>query len=155
MKAFKLLTAITVLLGLGCTEIALAHEQAGAVGRKNSKAGGTDMYTVSCFDDGNGVPEHLFVDVVDARPRNPAKISAQVMLPSTGAISEMTTDPGDGDAFPSPGLELAGGVGPYQIDVTKSKSGKKGVELYIVNFHCETAIGVHTGTTETELMQNQ
>lgn len=154
MKSLKLLTAITVLLGLACAEIAVAHEQAGAMGRKNLRAGGGDILNVECFDDGNGAPDHLYVDIKDVRPLNPATVSVQVIMPSAGAVSEITTDPVDGDSLASPGLKIVGGAGVYQINVTKSRSKKKGVEIYLLNYHCETASGVHTGTGEASFLLN-
>ncbi len=156
MKAFKVLTAVTVLFAIGYAGVAAAHEQAGAIGRKNSRAGGIDTYNVSCFDDGNGVPDHLYVDVIDtSRPRNPAQIFISAVSPANPATFT-GVNPAPNDAgIPSPGMKIVAGVGPYDVSISKSRSRKKGVEIYLLNFHCETAAGVHTGTTETELLQNQ
>ena len=149
-------TILIILLGFCYISVAVAHEAAGTLGRKTKKAGGTDISVVSCYDDGNGAPDHLYMNVIDTRqPRNPAIISAQVVVPSTGAASGVVIDPVDGDAFPSAGITLAGGIGPYHIHITKTRSRKMGIEIYGLNFHCETATGVHTGTEAPEVIQNQ
>jgi hypothetical protein len=152
----KLIQLLTILLGvIGTVELVSAHEIAGAIGRKNSKAGGTDKYNVTCFDNNNGAPDHIFVQVFDTpRPRNPAKISIQAFLPATGAVSAISVAPND-KAFPSYSIKLVGGADLYEVDVTKSRSKKKGVEIYAITFHCQTANDVHTGTAEPELIQNQ
>jgi hypothetical protein len=148
MKILIKITATIVLAVMGYVEFAAAHELVGSIGRKNSKAGGTDIQSVDCFDDGNGVPDHVFVQLSDSkRPRNPARISFQVFLPTTGEVSEVKVLPNDSNTA-SPGIELAGGVNRYEIHVTKTRSRKKGVESYSGSVHCETAGGVHTGTTE-------
>jgi hypothetical protein len=156
MKRFKLIMPITLLAAaIGYADIVAAHTQAGAIGRKKLKAPGTDQFQVTCSNDGAGEPEHLFLHVRDMRPRNPALISVQAVVPATGATTPVSTDKIDGDAFFSPGLTLAGGVGPYLININKSKSTKAGAEIYQLEFHCETAGGVHTGTSEPEMRVNQ
>lgn len=148
--------AIIVVGVINCAQYVQAHEQAGALGRKNSKVGGTDMYSVSCNDDGNGAPEHLYVDVLDtARPRNPALISISALSPADPATFAGVNQAANDAGIPSSGMKVFAGVGPYTVSISKSRSRKKGVEIYLLNFHCETATGVHTGTSETELLQNQ
>lgn len=155
MKNTNRLLTIVLFGVISCTQFAQAHDLPGALGRKLSKAAATDMYTVSCFDDGNGVADHLSVEVFDKKPRNPAQISAQILLPATGADSGVAVDPVDGDGLPGEELTLAGGDGPYQVNIAKTRSKRRGAEIYFVIFHCESATGVHTGTNEPELIQNQ
>jgi hypothetical protein len=152
----KLIQLLTVLLGvIGTVELVSAHETAGAIGRKSTKAGGIDKYNITCFDNNSGAPDHLFVQVFDTpRPRNPARISVQAFVSATGAVSAISLAPND-KAFPSNSIKLVGGAGLYEVDVTKSRSKKKGVEIYAITYHCQTANSVHTGTTEAELIQDQ
>ncbi|CAG7856121.1 hypothetical protein MCAMS1_00496 [biofilm metagenome] len=155
MKYSIRLFTIVIFGVIGFAQCVLAHDLPGALGRKLSKAAATDNYSVSCFDDGNGVPDHLSVVVFDKKPRNPAKISAQILLPATGAASDISVDPVDGDGLPGSNIKLVGGAGPYQVNIAKTRSKKKGAEIYFVVFHCESATGTHTGTNEPELIKNQ
>lgn len=143
---------------IGYADMVSAHSQPGAIGRKNSKAGGTDVYQVTCFDDGTGAPDHLFLHVRDLLPRNPALISVQATLATTGETTALSTDWGrDGDAsFSVPDLILAGGAsGIYNVSVNKTRSKIIGREIYLVEFHCQTALGEHTGTNDPVMLQNQ
>jgi hypothetical protein len=154
MKKTTKTLATALLLILGYSELVIADTQPGAIGRKKSKAGGTDQYVVTCSDDGRGVPHHLYLELKDLRPRNPAQLSIQAMLPATGAVTPLSIDARDGDFFSSPGVTLVGGVGPYLFSVNKSRSSVIGAEIYVAVFHCETADGTHTGTS-WEMILNQ
>jgi hypothetical protein len=155
MNNTKKIMLATLLLAIGYGELVAAHTQAGSIGRKKSKAGGTDIYEVTCSNanDGTGEPDHLYVDVKDLRPRNPAQISVQTMLTS-GAASPISIDAKDSDPYPSPGYTLVGGAGPYLMTVNKSRSRVIGAEVYLVEFHCVSAAGAHTGTDRV-MKQNQ
>lgn len=154
MKNTTKTIVITLLIAIGYTELVTADTQPGAIGRKKAKAGGTDQYEVTCSNDGRGEPDHLYLEVKDLRPRNPAQISIQAILPSTGAATAITSDAKDGDFFASPGVTLQGGVGPYIFSVSKTRSRLIGAEIYLAVFHCETADGAHTGTSWV-MTQNQ
>jgi hypothetical protein len=146
MSNIKIIITAMLLLAIGYTELAVAHTQPGAIGRKNLKRGGVDQFQASCFDDGAGVPDHLRLSVTDMRPRNPAQVSIQAVITATGETSAISTDPIDGDAGSSPEITMVGGAGPYQMTVTRNRSRVKGAEIYVITFHCETATGAHTGT---------
>jgi hypothetical protein len=156
MKNTKKILLATLLLAIGYGEFASAHTQAGSIGRKKSKAGGADIYEVTCSNagDGTGEPDHLYVDVKDLRPRNPAQVSIQAVLPTTGAATPISVDAKDSDPYPSPGNILAGGAGPYLMTVNKTRSRVAGAEVYLVEFHCQSAAGAHTGT-DWVMKQNQ
>lgn len=146
MKKTTKTLATALLLILGYSELVSADSQPGAIGSKRSKAGGTNQYLVTCSNDGRGEPHHLYLEVKDLAPRNPAQLSIQAMLPATGAATSLSIDWRDGDAYSSSGVTLVGGVGPYLLSVNKSRSNKRGAEQYVAIFHCETAEGIHTGT---------
>jgi hypothetical protein len=147
MKRSKIIMLATLLLAIGYGELVAAHTLPGSLGRKKSKTPATDIYEVTCSNanDGTGEPDHLYVDVKDLRPRNPAQISVQTMLAS-GAASPISIDAKDSDPYPSPGYTLVGGAGPYLMTVNKSRSRVAGAEVYVVEFHCQSAAGEHTGT---------
>jgi hypothetical protein len=155
MNNTKKIMLATLLIAVGYGEFVAAHTQAGSIGRKKSKAGGTDIYEVTCSNanDGTGEPDHLYVDVKDLRPRNPALVSIQATLP-TGAATPISKDAKDGDRYASPGYTLVGGAGPYLMTVNKSRSRVAGAEVYVVEFHCQSAAGAHTGT-DWVMKQNQ
>lgn len=161
MRVFQTKWLVVLLGVIAYSACALAHEQAGTLGRKNSKAAATDVFTINCYNDDepNHRPEfdphHLHIEVFDNRPRNPGLISAQITQPTTGAASDIVTDSVDGDLYPSAPAELASGSGPYQVVINKSKSKKKGIESYTLIFHCESADGNHTGTFDPEPVQKQ
>ena len=50
------------LIALGYGGATLAHSKTGALG---SAASATDVYRVTCFNDGSGVPHHLTTQVKD------------------------------------------------------------------------------------------
>jgi hypothetical protein len=156
MKRSKIIMLATLLLAIGYGELVAAHTQPGSIGRKKSKAPGTDIYEVTCSNagDGTGEPDHLYVDVKDLRPRNPAQISIQAVLSTTGAATPISVDAKDSDPYPSPGNTLVGGAGPYLMTVNKSRSRVAGAEVYLVEFHCQSAAGAHTGT-DWVMKQNQ
>ena len=124
---------------------AFAHDQTGALGKA---VGATDYYAVSCFDDGNGVADHLSFQIMDALPAAIPAVSAQV---TKGRLAVNTTDAIDGDATYSPAVLVKGGNGTYYVSVDKSKAG---VENYSFQYHCETSDNQHTGTSILPL-QNQ
>ena len=164
MKIFNALMSATFLIAVGHADLALAHNQSGTLGSVASGAVATDIYTVDCSDDGSGAPAKLFAQVKDAAPVLSPTVSIQVTK-SAGVKTESTainTDAIDGDALYSTGVTLTptvavgGGLGSYQLIVTKSQSSPivKGIEIYDAQFHCQTASGTHTGTNWV-MKQNQ
>lgn len=115
-----------------------AHTQLGALGKP---ASATDIYQVTCLDDGNGPPHHLSTQVMDRAPVAPPMVSVTMTKDGKSAKS---TDPIDGDNQYSPETPLPGGGGAYLVSVTKSA---KGSEIYTLQYHCITANNVHTGSS--------
>lgn len=155
MKISTLVILTSLFIFTGYSSLISAHTLPGVLGKKKSKAAATDQFTVTCFNDGAGEPDHLFVHVRDERPRNPALITIQAFNQATSVATSLSTDPADGDAGYSPGAVIGTGAGPYFVTVNKSRSKKIGAEIYTVEFHCQTASGEHTGTDEPVRIQNQ
>ena len=164
MKISHTLISATFLVALGYSGMASAHNQSGTLGSAASGAVATDIYSVDCSDDGSGAPAKLFAQVKDAAPVLAPTVSIQ-LTKTLGVKTDSTaidTDSIDGDALYSTGVTLTptvlagGGLGTYKLIVTKSQSAPivKGIEIYDVQFHCQTASGAHTGTTWV-MKQNQ
>ena len=141
----KKIMAASLLIAAGYAGLAAAHTQSGALGSAASSAAATDVYAVSCSNNGSGAPAKLFLQVKDLAPVLAPVISIQA---SKGTIaSTQSVDIKDGDAIYSTGVYLSGGAGVYSLKVNKFASTVKGLETYTAQFHCTTAAGVHTGTT--------
>ncbi|MGY6215808.1 hypothetical protein ACW73L_11675 [Methylolobus aquaticus] len=146
----RVIGAFGVLAGIGLAPGVLAHTQGGSLG---SPAAATDYYTVTCSDDGNGAPLSLAVQVQDLLPAGSALVS--VTAKKGNAVTHSTDIGTDGDANPSPVVYLNGGSGVYDLMVSKSRSG---AETYTLIFHCMTGTngtGIHTGTSDPGVRQNQ
>ena len=120
---------------------AIAHTQNGSLG---ADPGATDYYQVTCTDDGSGVPASIVVDIVNQSPGSALPVSALV---NKGAVAANTSDTAGGDGSGSPFVSINGGVGVYNLFVTKPATG---AVSYTLTFHCMTGVdgsGEHTGTT--------
>lgn len=135
------LTVAAFCLSVANAGIALAHSGGGVIDAAGTNASATDLAAVTCYDDGNGAPHHLFGQVLDAsKPVPGLLVSFQIykglqMITSTDAVS--------GDAFYSPGVSLNGGAGQYMISVSKTAAGAR---TFDVIWHCMTKDDIHTGT---------
>jgi hypothetical protein len=138
-------TLLAVAL-MAVTGLASAHTQSGALGSTTSGGAATDIYSVSCYNDGSGAPAKIWYHVKDLAPVLAPVISIQV---ESGGISSDTVD---GDANYSTAVTVAGTSG--NLKVMKSASTVKGSETYVAEFHCQTSNGTHTGTNWT-MTQNQ
>lgn len=140
-------TVITAsfLVAVGHAGTVYAHTKGGSLG---SPASATDVYRVTCSNDGSGATHHLVTQVRDNAPVKPPKVS---VVATKGGASTTSTDPVDGNSAYSPEKELAKGNGVYTVSIKKSASGS---EIYTLQYHCETASGVHTGTSISQT-QNQ
>lgn len=138
-----------ILAGLGITPTVFAHSQGGTLG---TSASATDYYTVTCSDDGSGPPAALVAQVQDLAPVNAAALVSVTV--NKGNATVHSTDNGtDGDAVASPLVSVSGGAGVYNVYVAKSNTG---AETYTLTAHCNTAGGVHTGTSDPfGVRQNQ
>ena len=141
------------------SNLSLAHDVPGSLGTAKSGSVATDIYEVSCSNDGSGEPTKLMFQVIDTAPVKKPTISIQAVKIDTGERSIVSTDPKDGDKKYSPLVGFApigGGTGAYQMIITKSQTAPivKGVELYKALYHCYTATNGHTGT-ERIMTKNQ
>jgi hypothetical protein len=137
-------------LSLAHALAAQAHDQSGGLG---AAASATDLYQVTCSNDGSGAPTSLRVQVRDLAPVAAPTLSVQVH--ANGLLAN-SSDPVDADASASasPAISVNGGEGPYDVLVDKSAAGS---ETYTLTFHCQTGPdggGVHTGTVHS-VKQNQ
>lgn len=135
-------SAIAAACGAG---VASAHTVSGTLG---TAATATDLYYVTCSDDGNGATGKLQVGVRDNAPVAAPLVSITAIQ---GSKAGSTTDTTDGNATGSAPVTVAGITGVFYVAVTKSTAG---AESYTVDFHCLTATNAHTGTAAS-LKQNQ
>jgi hypothetical protein len=142
----KKIMAASFLIAAGYASFASAHTQSGSL----IATPATDVYAVTCSDDGSGPPASLYLHVKDLAPVLAPLVSTQATKGT--ASSTLSTDPVDGDANYSPAVTVTGGAGVYLLKV--NKSAVAGTETYTAEFHCQTAAGVHTGTTWA-MTQNQ
>jgi hypothetical protein len=151
--------SVFLFLISGYSNFALAHDVSGSLGKAKSGSVATDIYEVSCLNDGSGEPTKLMFQVIDTAPVKKPTISIQAVKIDTGERSIVSTDPKDGDKKYSPLVGFApigGGTGVYQMIITKSQTAPivKGFELYKALYHCYTATNEHTGTVRA-MTQNQ
>lgn len=141
--------AAACLLAVGYAGVVAAHTQSGALGTASSGAAAVDQYFVSCYNDGNGAPARLSLRVRDLAPVKPAQVSARSYTYPQITPSANSLDTVDGDANYSPLVYSYGTTTQnYYVNVNKSASSA-GQETYVAEFHCQTAGGVHTGTSWT------
>lgn len=137
----KAFISASILVAIGHTNIVLAHSAGAAIDSGSNNASATDLAAITCFDDGNGAPHHLFGQIKDmSAPVSGLLLSLHIYK---GQQMTTSTDPVSGDASYSPGISLNGGAGTYYISVTKTSAG---VRLFDVVWHCVTSGDVHTGT---------
>ena len=137
--------AAAFLFAVGHTDMTPAHSLSGALGLKAKE---TDLYQVICFAEGGLATDHLRMRVRDNPPEKEALVSVQSQK---GFIATNRTDATDGNATYSKWINNHGGDGVYHVFVNKSSSG---AEIYTLEFHCESATFIHTGTDSVQL-QNQ
>lgn len=89
--------------------------------------------------------------MTQVRDNSPVKPPLVSVVTTKGGSSTTSTDPVDGNSAYSPEKELNKGSGVYIVNIKKSKAG---AENYTLQYHCETASDVHTGTSIIQT-QNQ
>ena len=156
MYSYKSLIKVILVSYLAYAGLVSAHTQSGSLGKKNTGAAATDLFNVTCpeYDlSGNAVlVDHLVISVKDMAPKLAPLISIQVK--KNNKLSVLSTDKVDGDTKYSPEVRSAGGAGTYLLAIKKSKSLKKGFEIYVAQFHCETVGNNHTETL-IQMIQDQ
>ncbi len=139
-------------IGIGMTALlwslaSHAHEESSPLGVGVTA---TDVHTISCFNDGNGIPAFLLFELVAGAPANGPVVSAQILVPDKQIVMNVT-DPVSGDLGGSGEVRIDGGTSPYRVIVNKAGAGKA---FYTMIYHCETAGSIHTGTDQS-YSQNQ
>lgn len=137
----KALVAVSLWLALGHAGITLAHSGGAVLDPAGNNASATDLAAITCFDDGNGAPHHLFGQVKDLSAPVPGLLVSFHIY--KGLQMTTSTDTVSGDANYSPGVSLNGGPGQYLISVTKTSAGAR---TFDVVWHCVTSNDTHTGT---------
>ncbi len=142
----KTFVTALVLAAAGYASHALAHTAIGTLDPAGNNPNDTALAQVTCYDDGDGPPDHLYVQVQDMSPPVPGLlVSAQAFKDSPTPTMGNTTDPVSGDANASAAITNVGtGNGLYWLSV--SKTHVAGPRNFTVTYHCQTASDVHTGT---------
>jgi hypothetical protein len=156
----RFVARLALLLAVADTGEADAVTASGSLGDAASEV---DYYQVSCWNDGSGAPASLAFQVLDAGPVAAALVNlqAQKSVPPVGEnipqpwLAANATDPGDGDASPSPLAWVNGGPGSYDLFVDKTAAGAEGYQLTV---ECRTGFaggGAATGTTLTPIVTGE
>jgi len=121
----------------------VAHSVGNLLDAGANNASATDVYQISCFDDGGGPTAYLFIQIQDGSIPVPGLlVSAQAYFDQTKIMTN-TSDPVSGDANASSGAQLSGGNGNYIVSVSKTAVGAR---QYNITVHCWSVNGGHTGT---------
>lgn len=124
------------------TSLVYAHGAQGIVMDANGDSRTfTGVAFVTCNDDGNGPAENLIARIRDKSPAVPGLMVNLQIFKNNKAVSISDTVSGDADY--SPFVTLHGGSGVYFIIVSKTDAGPRTFDL---EWHCNTADGIHTGT---------
>ncbi|OQK15718.1 hypothetical protein AU255_16030 [Methyloprofundus sedimenti] len=129
------------ILSIGIYGTAHAHSGGATLDAGGTNRSATALAGITCFDDGNGEPAKLFVQLQDqSEPVDGLLLSVQIYK---GNKATSITDPVSGDADYSPAVELAAGPGVYWVMLDKTAAGPRRFDLI---WHCVTADDIHTGT---------
>jgi hypothetical protein len=147
------LVIVFMMAAFGLTVEAMAHDQIGTLGDAEDA---TDYYLVTCSTDAGGVTGQLEVQVFDPTVTiGGGKISAVVKhenIVSTASDPQrvqwqdgnVCTGISEPDTEYGPPTFVHGGNGTYDVMVHKQKQGPKN---YVLQYHCLTDAGIHTGTS--------
>ncbi len=148
---FVKLTSTAVLLYLTTAAASVqAHTAGGPIDSNSNNASATDLAFISCYDDGNGPADSLFVQIEDLSPPVPGLLLS-VQLRKQNQMTN-TTDQTSADGKASAAAVLKGGNGDYFVSITKTAAG---IRNFQINYHCETATRAHTGTELGGILQIQ
>lgn len=150
MKIKKVILLGLLIIASGYQFKAVAHSNNNQALKKESTAltsGPTDIWVVSCFNDGTGPAAYLSVQL-QATPathlqilKNQQSISVTGVSNARGKFSKYIS------LWPvKPGTTDNDGNGDYLVLIDKSKAP---AAVYSFNYHCKTANGGHTGTDIT------
>ena len=140
------------LVALVFAGTASAHDQLGNLGKS---AGATDLYIVTCSNDGSGATAKLStsVTVPAGTTANGVKVSVRTVAirPPLSFKATNTTDAYNTDLLSSPVVNTLGTDGDFYVSVGKSATG---LAAYQLAFHCLTSTNAHTGA-DIMMVQNQ
>jgi hypothetical protein len=145
----KITTAFFALLFiLGYSAIASAHTVTGALGAGTTNEPAVDVYRANCFADpteqspGNGARMRVNYTGSGA---NIHRVSIVRQNPTTVGMTSGTTETTDGV---NNSITRNGTNGDFYLYVSRTTNTNVTPSTYTLNYHCETAGGLHTGTTE-------
>jgi hypothetical protein len=135
--------------------LASAHTARATMDPRGISATFTALARVTCFDDGNGLPDALQVRLRDNSPATPGLLVSVQLLKGKQAVS--ITDITSGDADYTLPLQLQGGAGVYTMMINKTAAGPRDIDI---EWHCVTAEHDHekghdSGHTGTEILVDQ
>ncbi len=135
------LMVIFLATTIGYAQFSAAHEGGAVLDPTGTVRNFTGFAKITCFDDGNGPADNLEANIIDhSAPVEHLLVNLQ-LIKDDRAVS--ISDTVSGDASPSPLITLHGGSGVYLLLVNKTDVGAR---QFVVEYHCKTATGVHTGT---------
>ena len=135
------LSAAILSFGIYSTAHAHSYEGLATIDAGGNNPSATALALMTCFDDGNGEPAKLFVQLRDkSAPVDGLLLSVQIYK---GNKATSITDPVSGDANYSQAVELNAGPGTYWVMLNKTAAGPRRFDLI---WHCVTADDIHTGT---------
>ena len=142
-RILKKLSVSIVMMActLGYTPISGADEGGAVLDPTATVRNFTGYAQITCFDNGNGPADYLEADITDLSAPVEHLLVNLLLLKGDRAIG--VSDTLSGDANPSPSIILQGGNGVYLLVVNKTDVGAR---QFIVDYHCKTATGAHTGT---------
>ncbi len=141
-KTFR--QTILALAGLGCLAAPVwvsAHAGGAVMDIEGNSAEFSTLTQVTCFDDGNGVPDHIIAQIEDKSPPVPGLLTTLVVMKGSQMLT--ASDPFSGDGEPGPYIRLHGGPGVYTMMANKTAAGARDFE---VEWHCNAVDNTHTGT---------
>jgi len=139
----KGMVAALIAFSVGYACVSSAHDAGATLDTDGTVRSFTGLASVSCFDDGSGAPDNIIVSIRDNSPPVAGLMVNVQVLSSNGDKVNSITDTVSGDADFSPFILLQDGAGPYSVIVSKTDVGARSFDL---QYHCNTANAVHTGT---------
>ena len=148
----KSFISASILIVASYSSQLMAHSAGATIDGGGGSANATDLAQVFCYDDGNGQPDHLVVQIKDLSP----PVSGLLLSAQIYGGNKMTnvTDTVSGDGAASNEAVLVGGeilsdgVQLYYISVSKTKAGVRNFEII---YHCMSSFSTHVGTDITVL----
>lgn len=137
----KTFITASILAVAGYAGMASAHTAGGVIDAAGNNASATDFASVYCYNDGEGAPAYLSIQIEDQSAPVPGLL--MTMMAAKGNQVITTSDPVSRDGLFSPAVQLRGGEGTYYITASKTAAGAR---LFTVSYHCMTSSGGHTGT---------